>query len=294
MKELVVACCRVAQKNPNLLVDEQTKDFWRWRDTILYNEDVLLETICFDLTIEAPHKIFFEILNHVRAEHNKKLRNAGWAFINDSSSTQLCLLFTSRTIAAAALYCGARLSEVSFPDEDGKPWWEVQNVRLKDLRRACNYMAKFYENKPSPNGAESIYVGLATPDGDDASYFSSTRLSSSQAPVSPAASAEMGRSVSEQSQKRQFEQEESHDARHEEEKAIVEHKTAEEEARLRSNNVSGANGRRENVAADGEPDRKRAKLDQNGTNGASADGTAVNGSAPFGDEEVSEEGEVEE
>jgi protein BUR2 len=43
MKEIVLACCRVAQKNPNLVIDEQSKDFWRWRDCILYNEDVLLD-----------------------------------------------------------------------------------------------------------------------------------------------------------------------------------------------------------------------------------------------------------
>lgn len=43
MKELVVACARVAQKNPSLLLDEQSKEYWRWRDTILHNEDLLLE-----------------------------------------------------------------------------------------------------------------------------------------------------------------------------------------------------------------------------------------------------------
>lgn len=43
MKELVVACARVAQKDPSLLIDENSKEFWRWRDTILHNEDVLLE-----------------------------------------------------------------------------------------------------------------------------------------------------------------------------------------------------------------------------------------------------------
>lgn len=135
MKELVIACCRVAQKNPNLLVDEQTKDFWRWRDTILYNEDVLLETICFDLTIESPHKLLFDMLVYHGVEHHKRLRNAAWSFINDSNLTQLCLLFTSRTIAAAALYCGARLCEVAFQDEDGKPWWEIQHVALRDIDR---------------------------------------------------------------------------------------------------------------------------------------------------------------
>ncbi|KAF2085029.1 cyclin-like protein [Saccharata proteae CBS 121410] len=200
MKELVIACCRVAQKNPNLLVDEQTKDFWRWRDTILYNEDVLLETICFDLTVEAPHKLFFEMMCYLGVEHNKRLRNAGWSFINDSNLTQLCLLVPSRTIAAAALYCGARLCGVSFADEDGKPWWEIQHVRLRDIRRACNYMAGIYEHVPPKEGQESIYVGLRTPEDGDP-LFAETRLRTEQTPTSPAPSSlggVMERSGSEQ------------------------------------------------------------------------------------------------
>ena len=62
MKELILAFCRVAQKNPNLIIDEQSKDWWRWRDCILHNEDVLLETLCFDLTVESPHRQLFEML----------------------------------------------------------------------------------------------------------------------------------------------------------------------------------------------------------------------------------------
>ncbi|KAF2843276.1 cyclin-like protein, partial [Patellaria atrata CBS 101060] len=186
MKELIVACCRVAQKNPGLIVDEQTKDFWRWRDTILYSEDVLLESICFDLTVEAPHKLLFDILKYYRVEHDKRLRNAAWSFINDSSMTQLCLLFTSRTIAAAAVYCGARLCGVVFADEHGRPWWEVQGVALRDIRRACNYMAQIYEDVLPKDGGESIYVGLRTPEDDDP-RFEKTRLRGSQTPQTPAA-----------------------------------------------------------------------------------------------------------
>lgn len=167
---MVVACCRVAQKNPNLIIDEQSKDFWRWRDTILNNEDVLLETLCFDLTIEAPHKQLFEMLKYYQVEHNKALRNAAWAFVTDSNMTQLCLLCTSRTIAAAALYAGARLCSVRLPDTNSKPWWEEQGVTLREMIKAANYMSQNYEHPPQKgdgtaamgNGNASIYVGLFT------------------------------------------------------------------------------------------------------------------------------------
>ncbi|KAL5120677.1 hypothetical protein ACEQ8H_001426 [Pleosporales sp. CAS-2024a] len=168
MKELVVACVRVALKDPNKLVDEQTKDFWKWRDTILYSEDVLLETLCFDLNVESPYKTMYDMLKFYGVEHNKKLRNSSWAFLSDSASTQMCLLFTSRTIAAASLYAGARMAEVELDDDDGKPWWEIQHVKLRDIRRACNLMADLYEKSPDKDGESNMYAGLRTPeDGID-------------------------------------------------------------------------------------------------------------------------------
>lgn len=169
MKEIVVACVRVALKDPNKLVDEQTKDFWKWRDTILYSEDVLLESLCFDMNIEPPYKTMYDMLKYYNVEHNKQLRNAAWAFLSDSCLTQLCLLFTSRAIAAASLYAGARMVNVSLPEEDGKPWWEIQCVRLRDIRRACNHMADIYETVPSKDGEPNIYAGLRSP--EDGSYF---------------------------------------------------------------------------------------------------------------------------
>jgi len=209
LKDIVIACCRVAQKKPNLVVDEQSKDFWRWRDTILMNEDVLLEVLCFDLTIELPHKQLFSMLKFYNQEHNKPLRNAAWAFVTDGNSTQVCLLCSSRTIAAAALYAAARLCDVKLEDStSGRPWWDVQGVRLQDMLKAVNYMCENYEHAPvkigtengnSGSGGNSIYVGLRTPitigangevllvDGreDEEPIWERTRLKSEQTIATP-------------------------------------------------------------------------------------------------------------
>ncbi|KAF7134014.1 hypothetical protein CNMCM5793_005594 [Aspergillus hiratsukae] len=147
MRELVVACCRVAQKNPNLVVDEQSKEFWKWRDTILHHEDLLLEALCFDLQLEQPYRILYDFICFFGANENKPLRNAAWAFVNDSMFTVLCLQFNARTIAASALYAAARHCDVGFPDDDrGRPWWEQIDVDLTQVRRACMRMAQLYEN----------------------------------------------------------------------------------------------------------------------------------------------------
>ena len=146
MKELVVACCRVAQKQPNLLVDEQTPDFWKWRDTILHHEGLLLEALCFDLQLEQPYRILYDFTCFFRVNENKPLRNAAWAFVNDSMFTVLCLQFPARIIAAAALYAAARHCDVAFPDDSlGRPWWDQIDVDLTQVRRACTRMAQLYE-----------------------------------------------------------------------------------------------------------------------------------------------------
>ena len=160
MKELVVACCRVAQKAPNLLVDEQSKEFWRWRDTILHNEDLLLEALCFDLQLEQPYRILFDFLCYYGAHENKKLRNAAWAFVNDSHLTVMCLSFSARTIAASALYAAAKHTNVAFPDDElGRPWWQHLGVEIGEMKRACNQMAEAYNNGRLPKHPEqSAYV----------------------------------------------------------------------------------------------------------------------------------------
>lgn len=147
MKEIVVSCCRVAQKQPNMIVDEQSKEFWKWRDTILHHEDMLLEALCFDLQLEQPYRILYDFICFFGVGEHKPLRNAAWAFVNDSMYTVLSLQFSARIIAAAALYAAARHCDIGFKDDDfGRPWWEQLDVDLEQVRRACMRMAQLYEN----------------------------------------------------------------------------------------------------------------------------------------------------
>lgn len=141
---LITECVRVAQKNPHLVVDRESKEFWKWRDVIIEKEELLLEAICFDMTTVQPYTILMELTSVLKFE-TKLLMKVAWTFINDSYMTMLCLLFPSRTIAAAALYCAAKHCKVEFEDQENKPWWEIIGVKIKDIKRACNYMASVYE-----------------------------------------------------------------------------------------------------------------------------------------------------
>ena len=158
IKELVVACVKVAQKNPNLVVDEQDKEFWRWRDTILSLEDVLLETLCFDLSVTTPYKTLISYLHYLGYENDKKLRNTAWAILNDSSMTMMCLVFESSIIAASALYAAARHCGIKFLDgQDGRPWWERLGVELREVKKGVNFLAEGYEARGGRGEMRDVY-----------------------------------------------------------------------------------------------------------------------------------------
>ncbi|KAL5002291.1 cyclin-like protein [Aspergillus recurvatus] len=147
MKELVIAVCRVAQKKPDLVVDEQSKEFWKWRDTILHHEDILLEALCFDLQLEQPYRILYDYICFFGVNDNKHIRNSSWAFLNDSMYTVLCLQFPARVIAAAAFYAAASHCNIAFEDDEfGRSWWEQIEVDITQVRRACTRMAELYES----------------------------------------------------------------------------------------------------------------------------------------------------
>lgn len=146
MKDFVVACCRVAMKQPDLVVDEQSKDYWKWRDLILQNESVMLEFLCFDLQLESPYRILWDYSLFLGVGDNRPLRHSAYAFLNDSTYTVLCLLFQPRVIAAAALYAAARHCQTAFPDDsEGRPWWQQLDVKVDELIRACKLIVKIYE-----------------------------------------------------------------------------------------------------------------------------------------------------
>ncbi|GBF60705.1 cyclin [Trichophyton mentagrophytes] len=169
MKELIVACCRVALKQPNVIVDEQSKEFWKWRDTILHNEDLLLEALCFDLQLEQPYRLLYDFICFFQVQDDKRLRNSAWAFVNDSTFTVLCVQFSARTIAASALYAAAMHCDAAFADDElGRPWWEQIDVDVREVRRACNRMAEIYDNYPLPKPGQK-YAPAPTPvNGEEA------------------------------------------------------------------------------------------------------------------------------
>jgi protein BUR2 len=148
-KEVVIACAKVAQKNSNLVIDEQSKDYWLWRDNLLLYEEQMLEFLTFDVVLKSPHNILYKILNRLHIEENRKLRNSAWAFLNDGCLTTLYLQVPSRDSAIAAVYFAAGFAGETIPDDEhGNPWWERVGGRPDKITKATGIMFEFWTENP--------------------------------------------------------------------------------------------------------------------------------------------------
>ncbi|KAK9704502.1 hypothetical protein K7432_010145 [Basidiobolus ranarum] len=147
LKDLIVVCVQKAQKNDKLLVEEDSKEFKRWRDMILYNEEIVMETICFDLAIEHPYVSLLRFTRELKG--SKPLAQTAWAFLNDSLRTTLCVTYRPHIVAAAALYIASKYLDEKLGDPvEGKPWWEVVDASIQDIQDASSQILDQYQQLP--------------------------------------------------------------------------------------------------------------------------------------------------
>lgn len=158
-KELIYAVVKVAQKNPRLIVDEQSKEYWKWRDSILMHEEVMLEQLTFDLMVDNPYQRLYECLDQIGMLQNKNLRDTAWAFCCDSPLTVVPLLMNAREVAISALYFAAvSLGEKIEDDRDGEPWWRVLKSDESLIQASISVVMDFYTENPMRK-SDSRYQG---------------------------------------------------------------------------------------------------------------------------------------
>ncbi|KAI1180634.1 cyclin-like protein [Nemania sp. FL0916] len=157
-KDIIIAVAKVAQKNPKLIVDEQSKEYWRWRDSILMYEEVMLECLTFDVMIDNPHFKLYEFLGHVGLIHNKSLRHAAWAFCNDSCLTVLPLLMSAHDIAIASIFFATTFTGERVEDQNGEPWWKALKANEENCAKAIEVLREFYVENPLRK-SENPYSG---------------------------------------------------------------------------------------------------------------------------------------
>ena len=182
-KEIVIAVAKVAQKNASHTIDEQSKEYWRWRDSILLYEELMLEQLTFDVVLQSPYNLLISFLLTFGLEKNKSLRNAAWSFINDSIMTPLCLSLPPKDIAIAALFFGAKLTGDVIPDVDGLPWWEYLGGRPGKIGKALIVMNEFWTDNPLKKEFPHALSPAASWQGED--------LDRTRAKTQPRSSGEM-------------------------------------------------------------------------------------------------------
>lgn len=162
LRDVVIACTKIALKNPTMTVDEQSKDYWRWRDNILMNEDILLEALCFDMDLDSPYDLLTNYVTRLGVNEWLSLKKCAWAFVNDSCRTILCVRFPQKVIAAAALYWASKYTKHEIVQTS---WWDLLGVDKSDIKEACNIVADLYESLLGSYQADVTqkYVRITSP-----------------------------------------------------------------------------------------------------------------------------------
>ncbi|KAF7725835.1 hypothetical protein EC973_009259, partial [Apophysomyces ossiformis] len=132
-KDFVNACAQKAQKNDSLKLEEGSKDFMKWKDTMLHYEVILLETLCFDLAVEHPHTYLLEL------QSNFNVRKA-WMLLFQSLGAPLCVLYHPKLIATAALLLAENLASDNLPEN----WWEEVDVDIGQAHELAADMLEYY------------------------------------------------------------------------------------------------------------------------------------------------------
>lgn len=145
---MIIAVAKVAQKNPKLIIDEQSKEYWRWRDSILHYEEVMLETLTFDLMVSHPYQHLYRQLERLDLLHAKRIRHSAWTFLNDCAMSPLPLLMDGVDIASAALFFASNISGEKIEDINGEPWWVYLRANDERIIKAIEVANTFYRENP--------------------------------------------------------------------------------------------------------------------------------------------------
>ncbi|PWN48018.1 cyclin-like protein [Violaceomyces palustris] len=96
---------RSFRANPN------SKEYERWRDCILLNEEALLETLCFDLVIEHPHEILVRSCQELGVD--RSITRLAWTILNDCMRDPICLMYQAPVLAAGAFKKACQVKRVN-------------------------------------------------------------------------------------------------------------------------------------------------------------------------------------
>ncbi|KAI9318671.1 cyclin-like protein [Dichotomocladium elegans] len=123
--------------------------FMLWRDKILRYELVLLEALCFDLSVEHPYPSLLVFLEELRV--SERIYHAAWGFANDSLRTPLCLIYEPQIIAAACVLLGYRSCRQEIPNHRGSVLAQIMDDRSNVLGEVIKEIMRSYGPRDLPD-----------------------------------------------------------------------------------------------------------------------------------------------
>ncbi|KAI8373346.1 cyclin-like protein [Blakeslea trispora] len=159
LKDIVLACAQKSQKNDKLRLEEDSKDFIRWKELMLYNEIIVLETLCFDLSVEHPQLRLLELEAQLKVQPSS-VRKA-WTLLYQSLGAPLCVLYKPKLVAAAALLLATNLSSSEKLNEN---WTETfDDVDVGQIYELAAEMLEHYMEHYLQKGSSSSQTNSPHP-----------------------------------------------------------------------------------------------------------------------------------
>ncbi|KAF9087418.1 hypothetical protein BGX23_008147 [Mortierella sp. AD031] len=140
------------------------KEYRLWKDTIIYTEELLLETLCFDLSVEHPYHFLLILFAHSKdAQRGRKLKQVAWGFVNDSLRTTLCLTNQPKIVALAAVYIAGKWLDENLNDLLGDVWRENYEPHANEVQSTSNIIEDAEDMLPTDISERTFFDKIINP-----------------------------------------------------------------------------------------------------------------------------------
>lgn len=113
LKDVIAASLDAIKADTRLATHNyETKEGFS-EERILCLERIILQTICFDLTVVHPYRFVFRAVKGLASVPDELVQSA-WIVVNDSFRTPLCIRIPPRTVAVGALCWSAKKKEIDL------------------------------------------------------------------------------------------------------------------------------------------------------------------------------------
>ncbi|KAJ3274000.1 hypothetical protein HDV01_003670 [Terramyces sp. JEL0728] len=136
LSRLVEHCVALTKSESHKLSNE-------WKESILFHEEIITATLCFDFDVEIAHtplkKLFDEV--EIAKEEKQKI----WYIVNDCFYSDICVRYAPRPLAIACIYTYFKATKKDLP-KGKKAFWDIADEREEYIADIHSQIVDFYQN----------------------------------------------------------------------------------------------------------------------------------------------------